>query len=56
MAYHQSILRLHEGPEDKSRWIVDDLAAAIVRRIFQMCVSGLGPTQIAKKLKAEQAR
>lgn len=54
IAYHQSILRLHEGPEDKNRWIVDELAAAIVRRIFQMCVSDLGPTQIAKKLKAEQ--
>ena len=24
----------------------------MVRRIFQMCVSGLGPTQIAKQLKA----
>ncbi len=43
-----------KAPEDKNRWIVDEPAAAIVRRIFQMCVSGLGPTQIAKKLKAEQ--
>ena len=44
-----------KAPMDKNRWIVDELAAAIVRRIFQMCVSGLGPTQIAKKFKAEQA-
>ena len=43
-----------KAPEDKNRWIVDEPAAVIVRRIFQMCVSGLGPTQIAKKLKAEQ--
>ena len=43
-----------KAPEDKNKWIVDEPAAAIVRRIFQMCVSGLGPTQIAKKLKAEQ--
>ena len=26
-----------------------------VRRIFQMSVSGLGPTQIAKKLRSEGA-
>ncbi len=40
--------------EDKNQWIVDEPAAEIVKRIFQMSVSGLGPTQIAKKLKAEQ--
>ena len=40
--------------EDKNRWIVDEPAAEIVKRIFQMCISGLGPAQIAKKLKAEQ--
>jgi len=43
-----------KAPEDKNKWIVDEPAAKIVRRIFQMCVSGLGPTQIAKRLKAEQ--
>ena len=42
-----------KGPEDKNRWIVDEPAAKTVRRIFQMCVSGLGPTQIAKRLKAD---
>ena len=31
-----------KDPLDKSRWIVDEPAAAIVRRIFQMCISGLG--------------
>ena len=40
-------------PEDKNRWVVDEPAAEVVRRIFQMSVSGLGPTQIAKKLKAD---
>ncbi len=43
-----------KAPEDKNRWIVDEPAAGIVRQIFQMCIGGLGPTQIAKKLKAEQ--
>ena len=39
--------------EDKNRWIVDEPAAEVVRRIYQMCISGLGPTQIAKRLKAD---
>ena len=39
--------------EDKNRWIVDEAAAEVVRQIFQMCISGLGPTQIAKRLKAD---
>jgi len=42
-----------KAPEDKNKWIVDEPAAETVRRIFQMCVSGLGPTQIAKRLKAD---
>lgn len=42
-----------KDPEDKNRWLVDEPAAEIVQRIFQMCVSGLGPTQIAKLLKAD---
>ncbi len=42
-----------KDPEDKNRWIMDEPAAEIVQRIFQMCVSGLGPTQIAKRLKAD---
>ena len=42
-----------KDPEDKNRWIVDEPAAEVVRRIFQMCISGLGPTQIAKRLKAD---
>ena len=34
--------------------VVDDEAAAIVRRIFAMCASGSGPSQIARILKKEQ--
>ena len=34
--------------------IVDDEAAAIVRRIFAMCAAGSGPSQIARILKKEQ--
>ena len=41
-----------KDPADKNRWIVDEDAAKIVRQIFAWCVDGLGPTQIAKRLKA----
>ena len=41
-----------KDPEDKNSWIVDEDAAKIVRQIFAWCVYGLGPTQIAKRLKA----
>ena len=34
--------------------IVDEEAAAIVRRIFAMCAAGKGPSQIARILKKEQ--
>ena len=42
-----------KSPEDKNKWEIDEPAAEVVRRIFQMSVSGLGPTQIAKRLKAD---
>ena len=40
--------------EDKRKWIVDDEAAAVVRRIFEMCMEGRGPQQIANQLKADK--
>lgn len=42
-----------KDPDDKNKWLVDGPAAEVVQRIFQMSVSGLGPTQIAKKLRSE---
>ena len=41
-----------KDPADSKKWIVDEEAAAIVQKIFALCVDGLGPTQIAKWLKA----
>ena len=43
-----------KNPESKDEWLVDEPAAKVVRQIFEMCVSGLGPTQIAKRLKADK--
>ena len=34
--------------------LCDEEAAQTVRYIFKLCYDGLGPTQIAKKLKAEK--
>jgi len=40
--------------EDKSKWIIDEGAAETVRYIFQLCINGLGPTQIQKRLEQEK--
>ena len=42
-----------KSPEDSTKWIVDEPAARIVRKIFNLCISGFGATQIAKILKDE---
>ena len=39
-----------KDPEDKHHWLVDEPAAAIVREVFHLCVSGYGPSQIARLL------
>lgn len=41
-----------KDPESRNGWMVDEAAAKTVRQIFAWCVDGLGPTQIAKRLKA----
>mgnify|MGYP000892871592 CR=1 FL=1 len=43
-----------KDPEDKHHWLVDEEAAAVVKKIYQMAVNGKGPTQIAKALTAER--
>lgn len=42
-----------KDPEDREKWIVDEDAAIIVKRIFNMCMNGMGPYQIANKLTEE---
>ena len=43
-----------KNPEDKKKWIVDEEAAEVVKRIFALCVDGKGPMQIAKLLTADK--
>ena len=40
--------------ETRDQWLVDEYAAGVVKRIFQMTINGMGPYQIAAKLKEEQ--
>ncbi len=44
-----------KNPEDKTKWIVDEEAAEIVRKIFSLCVDGYGISQIASQLTAHKA-
>jgi site-specific DNA recombinase len=43
-----------KDPQDKNHWIVDEPAAEVVKRIFQLCMEGYGLSQIAKKLKNDK--
>ena len=43
-----------KDPNDKKKWIVDEDAAEVVKRIFALCVDGKGPMQIAKVLTADK--
>ncbi|MSC84979.1 DUF4368 domain-containing protein [Eubacterium sp. am_0171] len=43
-----------KDPQDKKKWIVDEEAAKVVRHIFDLCIEGKGPMQIAKALTRER--
>ncbi len=42
-----------KDPDNKKRWVVDEEAAEIVKRIFALCLDGYGPSQIARILKED---
>ena len=42
------------SPEDKHKWVIDEEAAAVVRRIFRMALKGKGVAEIARTLREEQ--
>ena len=43
-----------KNPDDKTKWIVDEPAAETVRKVFNLCMNGYGPTQIAKILREKK--
>ncbi len=40
-------------PQDKDHWILDEDAAPVVKRIFDLAIAGKGPSQIARILEAD---
>ncbi len=43
-----------KDPLDKNKWIIDEPAAEIVRRIYDLCIQGYGTHQICNILKQEE--
>ena len=43
-----------KDPADKNHWLVDDEAAAVVRRIYQLAIDCHGPYEIARILEADK--
>ena len=41
-------------PQDKNHWILDEDAAPIVKRIFDLTIAGVGPSRIARILEADE--
>lgn len=41
-------------PEDQEKWLIDEPAAEVVRKIFALCLAGKGPDQIARQLEREK--
>lgn len=39
---------------DSNHWVIDEVAAAVVRRIYKMTLDGLGPYQICNVLEADK--
>ena len=40
--------------DNKEKWLVDEPAAEVVRKIYALCLAGRGPSQIARQLEKEQ--
>ncbi len=42
--------------DNPKQWVVDSEAAVVVKRIFDLCLEGYGPLQIARILKERKVR
>ena len=40
--------------DDKEKWLIDEPAAEVVRKIYALCLAGRGPSQIARQLEKEK--
>lgn len=48
---NHAIYGYRKDPEDKHHWLIDEEAASVVRQIFQLSMSGKGPSEIASILR-----
>ena len=51
---NHAIYGYRKDPEDKHHWLIDEEAAAVVRRIFRLSMEGNGPFEIARILQSEE--
>ena len=51
---NEAIYGFIKDPNDKNHWLIDEPAAGIVRRIFDMTIDGVGPYEIARRLTEEK--
>ena len=50
----QPLYGYEKDPEDKHKWLVDEEAASIVKRMFRLVIEGNGPSQIATIFRNEK--
>ena len=43
-----------KNPDAPDHWLIDEPAAEVVRRIFDLCMAGLGPFKIARRLEDDK--
>ena len=53
---NSAIYGYKKDPEDKDHWLVDEEAAAVVRRIFRLAVEGHGPYEIFQNAYRREGR
>jgi DNA invertase Pin-like site-specific DNA recombinase len=49
-----AIYGYRKDPEDHNHWLIDEEAAAVVKRIYQLIIDGNGPMQVARILKDDK--
>ncbi len=43
-----------KNPDNPKEWVIDEEAAQVVKKIFNLCMQGRGPSQIAEQLEKEK--
>lgn len=54
VAYGYKKIKSEDGKERDDKWYIDEPAAEVVRKIFELCLAGRGPSQIARQLENEK--